>query len=871
MNVIATHENTDFDGFSALVAASKLFPSALALLPHQMNRNVRGFHALYQDRLLLHRPNDLPREHVDTLILVDTQTPPQLRGVDGQTSLVIVDHHSMDQRLANATYELDTTGSTTTMLVERLLESGIGIDPLEATLFVLGIYEDTGGLTYSGTTPRDLLAAARLMELGANLEIVREFLSYPLTDEQRQLYHRLAQSLTTFLVEGVTVAVAAAESEVYVEEVSVLAHRLMDLYEPQALFLLAKMDDHIQMVARSEKGTIDVGRVARHFGGGGHARASAALVRERSLNEVKRELRAYLPVAVEPTTTVRQIMSYGVHVLAPDTRVAEAAALMQRYGHEGFPVVEGGKPVGIITRREIDRALHHGLDRAPVRVYMRAQGVSVDPETGVRELQRLMTEHDIGQVPVVEDGRVIGIVTRTDLIKLWAAEGEGASKPPRVVERLESALPAPLWRVLRIAADVADDMGYNLYAVGGFVRDLLLGFPNLDLDLVVEGDAIALAQQLAKRLGGEVKSHRRFGTAKWVLERETMAGQEWADLPEHVDFATARTEFYERPSALPIVERSSIKQDLHRRDFTINTLAITLNPGRLGEVLDFFGGLRDLDQGVVRVLHSLSFVEDPTRMLRAVRLEARLGFQIEERTAELIRDAAELLERTSGERVAGELMLILQEEAPERALARLQEFGLLERVAEGLRFTPQLHTAMEAARMSAPRFEVKTADLPQTYLCLLVWDSSREEIQSLVTRLRLSRAVARLVSQVPALREVVERLGTAALTPSQVYRWLEPYAAPGLLAAYAVSCDERARERLLRYQTEWRRVRPQITGRDLRGWGLKPGPIYREVLEALREAVLDGVVAGRQEEERLVRKWLAEPSRLAEVREGAER
>lgn len=483
-------------------------------------------------------------------------------------------------------------------------------------------------------------------------------------------------------------------------------------------------------------------------------------------------------------------------------------------------------------------------------------------------MQRLMTEHDIGQVPVVEDGRVIGIVTRTDLIKLWASEGEGASKPPRVVERLESALPEALWKVLQIAAEVADDMGYNLYAVGGFVRDLLLGFPNLDLDLVVEGDAILLAQALGRRLGGEVKSHRRFGTAKWLLDREVMAGPDQSALPDHIDFATARTEFYERPSALPIVERSSIKQDLHRRDFTVNTLAITLNPGRLGEVLDFFGGLRDLDQGVIRVLHSLSFVEDPTRMLRAVRLEARLGFRIEERTAELMRDAAELLERTSGERVAAELMLILQEDAPERALARLQEFGLLERVAEGLRYGRELLTAMPAARAAASQFEVAAADLSRTYLCLLVWTSPSGQIEDLVERLRLPRALARTVSRVPDLRSAVELLSVVELPPSQVYRLLQPFDSASLLAAYAITADERARDRLLRYQTEWRRVRPEVTGADLRRWGLKPGPIYSEILEALREAVLDGLVSGREEEERLVRQWMAEPSRLAEAREG---
>ena len=210
-------------------------------------------------------------------------------------------------------------------------------------------------------------------------------------------------------------------------------------------------------------------------------------------------------------------------------------------------------------------------------------------------------------------------------------------------------------------------MGYPLYAVGGFVRDLLLAQPNFDLDLVVEGDAIRLAQELVAATGGRLRSHRRFGTAKWILPAE-LAGEN-GQLPDSLDFVTARTEFYEHPTALPTVERSSIKQDLHRRDFTINTLAVRLTPDRWGELLDFYGGREDLEDGVIRVLHSLSFVEDPTRILRAARFEQRFDFEIEPRTEELIGDALDLLDRVSAERVRHELELILAEAEPERALS----------------------------------------------------------------------------------------------------------------------------------------------------------------------------------------------------------
>ena len=320
VKVIATHENADFDAFAALVAAAKLFPWALAAVPRNMNRNVRDFHSLYQDQLPLHLPADLPEERIETLVLVDTQALPQLRGVDERTDIVIIDHHNVDRPLPHAAYEVERTGSATTILAERMLASGQGITSLEATLFLLGIYEDTGNLIYSGTTPRDARAAAFLMEQGANLHIAHRFLSYPLTEEQRQLYAQLVQSLETLSIEGATIAVASAEAGRYVEEVSVLAHRLSDLYEPEALFILVGMGDHVQLVARGSNGALNVGAVASHFGGGGHRRAAAALIRGEPVAEVRRRLVALLPDAVEPAKRVRQIMSFGVHVLSPRPR-----------------------------------------------------------------------------------------------------------------------------------------------------------------------------------------------------------------------------------------------------------------------------------------------------------------------------------------------------------------------------------------------------------------------------------------------------------------------------------------------------------------------------------------------------------------------
>jgi tRNA nucleotidyltransferase (CCA-adding enzyme) len=324
------------------------------------------------------------------------------------------------------------------------------------------------------------------------------------------------------------------------------------LFEPDALFMVVAMDDHTQLVARSTTDAVDVGDVAALFGGGGHPRAAAALIHHVDLSEIRDQLLDALSRHVRPSITVRQIMSYGVRTLAPTDTVAEAAAMMARYGHEGYPVVEDSEIVGVLTRREIDKAMHHKLGGTVIRQFMRKGDFFVTPQDSVEKLQALMTEEGLGQVPVVEDGKIVGIVTRTDLIKLWA-ETPAPSRADEITERLATAVPESLLHLLREAGRLASEQGDSLFIVGGFVRDLLLDTPTLDIDLVVEGDAVRLARQLAARYGGRVRSHQRFGTAKWLISDSQLPTGD-AQLPSSLDFVTARTEFYEHPSALPEVE-----------------------------------------------------------------------------------------------------------------------------------------------------------------------------------------------------------------------------------------------------------------------------------------------------------------------------
>ena len=886
MHVIVTHDNADFDAIASLLGAAILYPGARAVLPHRINRNVRDFLHLYWDELPFCWPQDVPKARIARLTLVDSQHLPSVKGVDAATQLQVIDHHAPAPDLpAGVTVTLQELGAATTLMVEQLRSQHIPLTGNQATLMLLGIYEDTGSLTYANTTARDLYAAAWLLEQGASLDVARQFLNYPLTEEQQALYRQLADAMETHYIEGHTVMLAGARAAGYVEEISTLAHKLRDLFDPDALFVMIAMEDHIQLVARSTTNAIDVGAITARLGGGGHARAAAALIRHTDLPRLRDQVLELLRQLVRPSATVAQIMSYGVHTLAPTDSVARAAEMMARYGHEGFPVVDHDRIVGILTRREIDKALHHKLGGTPIHRVMRKGEFYVSPQDSVETLQALMTREGLGQVPVVENGKIIGIVTRTDLIKLWG-ETPRPSRADEIARLLSAALPPALLELLRAAGRMAAEQGDALFIVGGFVRDLLhqprpgATASTQDIDLVVEGDAIRLARRLAERYGGQVRSHQRFGTAKWLIgngRKPASANEKKADassgpadqaltgLPPSLDFVTARTEFYAHPSALPQVERSSIKQDLHRRDFTINTLAIDLTPQHFGELLDFYGGESDLRQGLIRVLHSLSFVEDPTRMLRAARLEQRLGFRIEARTAELLVGALDLLDRVSGERIYHELRLIFEEAEPERALRRLDELGVLRQLHPALQvddWVVQRMLMLRNALHDTPWAGTRPGEIH--YLGLLMAHLSEADQQALATRLRLRAAHVAVLEQVRSLLSTCLPQLSQPQRPSRIYQLLADYSSDSLLIAWLVSEDETGRAQLAQFQRELRGVAPIINGHYLRRHlRLPPGPLYRQVLDELRAARLDGQVVTLEDEQAWLQAWLAEHGQIA--------
>ena len=888
MQIILTHEQADFDALASLLGAHLAYEAAVPVLPRKLNRNVRAFITLYGMELPFVDPRDLPAEPISKVILVDTQSMISIKGMNADTLVQVVDHHPTREELPESwDVRADLTGATATIFAEVIREQDIHLSAIHATLLLLGIYEDTGSLTYTRTTARDLNAASYLLEQGASLEIAADFLNHPLSIQQQDLYDALRSTASTHEIHGHTIILACGDAQKMDEELSTIAHKLRDLLDPEALFMLVTTRGGVQMIARSTNADIDVAHIAEKFGGGGHERAAAALIRDNELETVCQQLLDILPDYVRPAVTVAQIMSLGPQLLAPETPVQEAVLRMQRYGYEGYPVVSEDSQgrhqiLGLLTRRAVDRAISHKLNLTAERL-MDAGEVQAKPDDSIEDLQRLMTDSGWGQIPVInpDNGMVIGIVTRTDLLKTLTQQ-PAFPQLKNLANRLETTLPPARVLLLKSVADAAHHQRAALYIVGGFVRDMLLERPSLDFDLVVEGDAIQLANKLAENFGGRVTSHSRFGTSKWhigehkieVLENLESAFSEGyppgndsdgefklreEDLPESLDLISARTEFYTYPTALPTVERGSIKLDLHRRDFTINTLALRLDGYHYGELHDYWGGLNDLHGGLIKVLHSLSFVDDPTRMLRAVRFEQRFNFRIEERTRELLDGAIRLLDKVSGDRIRHELDHILIEEQADKMLARLERLNLLRAIQRDLKWDDWLAQRIQLLAKISPedewQLELENNKLPVN-LGYIFWllRLIPPRTGRVIKRLKMPR---KLADDIFSAQDIWRDLtAIKKMKPSTVVNRLEGIDPLAIYANYLASDDDKVKEIFWNYISEWRYIIPKTDGHILRQLGVPPGPIYRQILRTLRSAWLDGTIGSPEEEETLLEELL---------------
>jgi tRNA nucleotidyltransferase (CCA-adding enzyme) len=511
----------------------------------------------------------------------------------------------------------------------------------------------------------------------------------------------------------------------------------------------------------------------------------------------------------------------------------------------------------------VDRAVFLGLEARPVKEYMNTEFYHVGPEATLGEIQKLIINNKVRILPVIKSDSLLGVITRTDLLNILI---ERSSTPhflyesedtPRFVRKknignlLKERLPDKIIRVLKDLGETADDLAFNAYLVGGLVRDVILKKKNLDVDIVIEGDGIKFAKTFADHFGAKLRSYPKFGTAMVIM-------------PDgfKIDVATARIEHYESPAALPEVKLSSLKRDLFRRDFIINTLAVHLNRGHYGILIDHFGAMKDIKEKVLRVLHNLSFIEDPTRILRAIRFEQRFGFRIGKLTESLIQNAASIhrFENLPSQRILSELKLILQEEDPVRAIERMGEYGLLGFISPGMKLTEEIKDILKEIKGILAWFDFLYLDVVYE-----PWKVYFLGLTSSLTVDELSRLAENMHAQDKDMINIIfhsKELGQALKELSRLksgnnyslYKILSPFPPEILLYGMAKTKSEKIKRCISTFFTKLQGAKVALQGKDLVAMGYKPGHIFKEIFEGILEAKLEGEVVTKKDEIEFVKK-----------------
>ena len=888
MDIILCHQTVDFDALGSAVGLSRLKSGAKIVLTGGAHPTVKNFLALYRDEFDFAQMRSITPETIATIYIVDTQKSDRLGAAAEWLNLPSVkrievfDHH-VDAASDIAVTEIHTeaVGAITTYIAELLQSQNIALSPFEATAMALGIHVDTGSLTFDQTTPRDAKAIAWLMEQSANLAIIAEYNEPGLSNQLQELFKEALNNLDRTTVQGYSVASVLLQTERFVGGLATLTARLIELTESDVVLLghqYPKSDQHkLVVIGRSRLAETNLNQIFTPFGGGGHAQAASMSVATDEPGQLFQELLAQVIEQIPQPPTARDLMSSPVRTIRPNTTIEQAQRILFRYGHSGLSVVDkSGCLEGIISRRDLDLAIHHGFNHAPVKGYMSRNLKTIAPDAPLPEIQSLMVTYDVGRLPVVEAGELLGIVTRTDVLRQLHDQGsetptETAKKnlTSHLLPTLQNRLEPPIWRLLQEVTQAAQERGWNLYLVGGGVRDVLLTGdrePLLlqDIDLVVDGYHHSADERAGVELASVIEQmypqvsvsiHGEFQTAALSWHQDPVLGNLL------IDIATARTEFYPYPAANPQVEASSIRQDLYRRDFTINALAVRLTPPKLkefsrkGDLLDFFGGLLDLRSRLIRVLHPNSFIEDPTRIYRAVRFAVRLGFTIETQTESYIRYAIKsgvyeqlrISDRQTpalSTRLRAELKYILQAHYWKPALKLLDRLDALSCLHQSLTLTPVLQQQIRCVSKWLNYLEPKITDHWLIRLETLIAHLPTVERIVVAENLQLSKDSLQRLQGLEILEtEVAAKLSQTNLA-SEIYQLLSSYK-PLQLILFAARGDKQIRRFVWQYLTNLSQVKPLLNGNDLKVLGLKPGPLYKKILDDVLTATLDNQIRDR--------------------------
>ena len=877
MVVVVPHENTDLDALASAIGLSYLIKDSFLYIPKRKEKEVAEFLKSYKKDLPLNFLEEKDLEelaYIQKLIIADTsdleRIPEEiLKKINKEKTLIyIFDHHKDEkgyEKYKKEGYKIYVkkveTGSCSS-IVAHLYERKKNFSPPKIILntLLLGVYSDTGSFRYSGTSSYDFEAASILMKLGADINFIQKCLSYleKITKEDLDFITLFKDNLNILDIKGKKIGIINLPN--LQKTTGELATKLSKFFEIEtdldAVFLLTNIDKKRNVIiARSRDEEIDVGYILRKkpLEGGGHSSAASATVTDIAISELETVLREILfDIYYKDTLLVKNFMSSPPKCVYKDMPIKDAIDLFEKYSFSFLPVLDSnGNPFGLLTRSLVDKFKQFGdIYKEKVGDYCERDIETIYEDDTLYKAYLLFSKRNPPMLIVKnKEEKVVGVLTKSDLTIYEDEFYKFVSRNKKIKnisQKLKSVLRKKVVNGINLLdfieeiGKLAQDLGIRAYIVGGFIRDLFLERENFDIDIVVEGDAKLLLKKIKEKF--KLKTHFSPGFK---------SGKVFLAPNFHIDINTARAEYYKKAGALPKIEQASLKKDLYRRDFTINTLACDISPNNFGYLLDFFGGLEDIKERKIRVLHSLSFIEDPTRILRAFRFLVRYRFEFGKQTEYLIKQAISLhvLDKVEGSRIYHELKMIFLEDNPLRVIRKLYDYGVLKELSKDISFNEGKARLFENLRkmiiwhkITAPNEKV---DYSIPYFAAFLWNMPFEKAKNILEKWCPPENEKRLIFLIFDEAVKVAKKLEKVQKNSEIYELLKNY--PNEFLLFLGAYNPELKKKISYFILKLKSTKNVISGRDLLELGFPQSKIMSFTLKKIFHKVLDKEIACKEE------------------------
>ncbi len=863
MIIITSHIALDFDGFASCLLLSLLYDNAKILLPSAIEDKLRHFIRNNEEKFT-NLVKEVNAKEVTKLIIADTSDKDRLPHATHildklEQEIDIFDHHQTE--FINFKYSrrnAKKVGATTSIVVDYLNSKNVSIPSFFATIGLLGIYEDTNFLSSLGTTPYDLNAASALMEFGGKLDIVVSVLKTNLSKSQIKLLNKIISGLERFSIKGRDVAVSMFVSDDYEADVSSVVHRVMELENLKMFFCIFQLEDKSYLIAKNNYKDIDLKQLmGTKLKGGGHEFVYSASFKKKTVLEVRKSVDEVIS-NIPSLLKAKHIARPAVSTLSEQDIVDTAFNMMNRLRINTVAVTNSnGQVLGVVSRQDVDYAVLHNFNDMKVKEIMDVDVCYVDADIDIEDLRDIFLNSNKKIVFVKLKKDEIGIITRTEAFKRVLIHSNNAVKKISYKHRLKKTLPEKYYKILLEVSNIAGLLKTDVFIVGGFVRDLILRKKNFDFDFVVTHDGISFAMKLASALNGKCIKHEKFKTALVVLKDGT-----------RLDIATSRYEFYEAPGALPKVTKGHLYHDLYRRDFTINAMAISLNKADFGHLVDYFGGKKDLKEKTIRVLHSLSFVDDPTRLIRAIRFKNRFKFKIGKTTASLMKAAVsnKSYKNISGFRFLKEIKVLFSQENASIVFNDLEKYKVFHFVDENVKIDSYIFDlALRVDSVIAWHkllFKASKVNYWILYLFTIFIHLKSEGIKKAVGLLNLQKDLGwLLISYKSKLRQLELFFSSEkGVEPSDSKIFFAFRELPHELLLFAVAFfdNEENKKMISRYITYLSDFKLHITGENVLAFSIEQGPVVKEILDKVLKKAIDEKITDKHQQLNLLEQVITE-------------